>query len=189
MRPAFAFLVLICLVGATAYAEENSSSLALKRLDDQQAVLTVADLDALARVKVTAKQHGVSHEFEGALLRDVLARVGAPSGSAIRGAELADIVIVEARDGYKVVLDLAGTDPTMRADRVILADRIDGAALEAAKGPFELIIEGDLRAARASTRFPRSALNVCDEAPRLMEEALIRPRPGARAIPLLRGKA
>jgi hypothetical protein len=35
----------------------------------------------------------------------VLAKVGAPAGKAIRGVELADVVIVEARDGYKVALD------------------------------------------------------------------------------------
>ena len=50
------------------------------------------------------------HVFEGALLGDVLAKVGAPAGKAIRGVELVDIVIVEARDGYKVALDLAGCD-------------------------------------------------------------------------------
>jgi len=59
-----------------------------------------------------------------------LAKVGAPAGRAIRGEELADVVIIEARDGYKVALDLAGTDPTMRNERVILADRMDGAPLD-----------------------------------------------------------
>jgi Oxidoreductase molybdopterin binding domain len=87
--------------------------------------------------------------FEGALLGDVLAKVGAPAGKAIHGAELADVVIVEARDGYKVAVDLAGTDAAMRTDRVILADRMDGSALDADKGPFQLVVEGDLRPARA----------------------------------------
>jgi hypothetical protein len=150
MRPTFTLLALICFVSSgIACAGENSLTLALKGLEGQQATLTAADLGALARVKVTAKMHGASHVFEGALLGDVLAKVGAPAGKAIHGKELADIVIVEARDGYKVALDLAGTDPMMRADRVIVADSMDGSPLPGDKGPFELIVEGDLRPARA----------------------------------------
>ncbi len=148
MRVGFA-LVLLWLSTGVAVAEDASSTVSLRGLDGQRSTLTLADLDALPRVKLSAKQRGQSHVFEGVLLGDVLARVGAPSGKAIRRAELVDVVIVEARDGYKVVLDLAGTDPTMRTDRVIIADRMDGSALDADKGPFELIVEGDLRPARA----------------------------------------
>lgn len=149
MRRNFALLALLGLWSGVAAAEGASSVVLLTGLDNQRSTLTLADRDALPRVKVSARQHGASHVFEGALLGDVLAKVGAPSGKAIRGAELVDIVIVEARDGYKVALDLAGTDPTMRAEHVILADRMDGAPLDPDKGPFELIVEGDLRPARA----------------------------------------
>ncbi len=112
--------------------------------------MTLSELDALPRVKVGATEHGAPHVFEGALLADVLAKVGAPAGKAIRGKELADVVVVEARDGYKVVLDLAGTDAATRADRVVLADRMDGSPLPSDKGPFQLIVEGDLRQARSA---------------------------------------
>ncbi len=149
MRRVFAVLTLLGLLSGVAAAEDASSSVLLTGLDNQRSTLTLADLDALPRVKVTANQRGASHVFEGALLGDVLAKVGAPSGKAIRGAELVDVVIIEARDGYKVVLDLAGTDPMMRAQRIIVADRMDGVALTPDKGPFELIVEGDLRPARA----------------------------------------
>jgi hypothetical protein len=146
-------LTLFALVGLTCgviAAEDSSLSVALTGLDGQQATLTLADLETLPRVKVSANQHGALHIFEGTLLGDVLAKVGAPSGNAIRGAELADVVIIEARDGYKVALDLAGTDPAMRADnRVILANRMDGSPLDAKAGPVQLVVEGDLRPARA----------------------------------------
>ncbi len=149
MRREIALLALIGFWSGVASAEDASSVVRLTGLDAQQYTLTLAELDALPRIKVSTRQHGVLHVFEGALLGDVLAKVGAPSGKAIRGAELVDIVIVEARDGYKVALDLAGTDSTMRADQVILANRMDGAPLEPEKGPFELIVEGDLRPSRA----------------------------------------
>ena len=72
------------------------------------------------------------------------------SGRQSDFAELADVVIVEARDGYKVALDLTGTDAAMRTDRVILADRMDGSPLGADKGPFHLVIDCDLRPSRAA---------------------------------------
>jgi hypothetical protein len=127
-------------------------------------------------------EHGTPHVFEGALLGDMLAEVGAPAGKAIRGAELADVVIVEARDGYKVALDLAGTDAAMRKDRVILADRMDGSSLDADKGPFQLVVESDLRPARAVRRFRRSASCACVER-RKTTAGQARPNGGGSGIP------
>jgi hypothetical protein len=149
MRLVLFFMLVLASVSAQA-AGDTPPSVSLRGLDGQEAVLTVAELDALPRVKVSAKEHGATHEFEGALLGDVLAKVGAPAGKAIHGKELADVVVVEARDGYKVALDLAGTDAATRTDRVILADRMDGTPLPADKGPFQLVIEGDLRPARSA---------------------------------------
>jgi hypothetical protein len=149
MRLCFALIALVWLSSGVAAVEDASLSVALVGLDGQQFTLTMPELDALPRVKISANEHGAPHVFEGALLGDVLAKVGAPAGKAIRGVELADVVIVEARDGYKVALDLAGTDAAMRRDRVILADRTDGSSSDADKGPFQLVVEGDLRPARA----------------------------------------
>ena len=123
MRPCFALIAVVWLSSGVAAAEDSSLSVALVGLDGQQSTLTMPELDALPQIKISANEHGALHVFEGALLGDVLAKVGAPAGKAIRGVELADVVIVEARDGYKVALDLAGTDAAMRTDRVILADR------------------------------------------------------------------
>lgn len=150
MRLCLAFFAIVWLASSVIAADDGSLSVALTGLDGQKSALTLADLDTLPRVKIGANQHGAPHVFEGALLGDVLAKVNAPSGKAIRGQELVDVVIIEARDGYKVALDLAGTDPAMRADhRVILADRMDGSPLDAYMGPFLLVVEGDLRPARA----------------------------------------
>lgn len=150
MRHFFALVALASLMTG-AGGEDRFLSVAVVGLDGQQHTLTVAELDALPRVTISAREQGTQHVFEGALLGDVLAKVGAPAGKAIRGPELADVVIVEARDGYKVALDLAGTDASMRTDRVILADRKDGSPLDANRGPFQLVVEGDLRPARAVT--------------------------------------
>lgn len=149
MRPLCTLTAFFLIVSGPASAEDGAAGVALTGLGGEQASITRAELDALPRVKISVDQHGATHAYEGALLGDVLAKVGVPRGKAIHGPEMADIVIVEARDGYRIALDLAGTDAATRSDRVILADTMDGAPLEDEKGPFQLVVEGDLRPARA----------------------------------------
>lgn len=120
--------------------------------------VTRFDLGALAampQAKATLTAHGETHVWEGPLLIDVLAKAGAPTGQAIRGAEMADVVLITGQDGYRVALGLAEVDPGVRADKFILADRVDGHPIEGKDGPVRLVIEGDLRPAR-SVRMVRS---------------------------------
>lgn len=42
------------------------------------------------------------HVFEGALLGDVLTKIGVPSGKAIRGVDFADMSILEAPTAIKL---------------------------------------------------------------------------------------
>ncbi len=143
---------------APEQAQPGAATVALSGLDGQTKTLSIAELDALPRISVTVTQHEQRHVYEGALLTDVLKAVGAPSGPALRGADLADVVLVEARDGYRVAIDLADTDAVTRHDRVILADRMDGTPLAAKQGPFQIIVEGDLRPARSARMVSAIAL-------------------------------
>lgn len=116
----------------------------------QSLALSPADFAGMPRFAVAADFHGEKHSFEGVGLSALLARVGAPSGPALRGAELTHVVIVTARDGYKVAFSLAETDAGIATRRIILADREDGAQIPAADGPFRLVVEGDLKPARSA---------------------------------------
>lgn len=145
LRPLVLAAVFTLVAGPTL-----AQSLALTGPDGQAVVLSAAEVAALPRVKMTFVGHGESHDYEGPLLIDVLAKAGAPTGRAIHGAEMADVVLVEASDGYKVAFGLAETDPGTRANRMILADHADGAPLTAQDGPFKLVVEGDLRPARSA---------------------------------------
>lgn len=80
----------------------------------------------------------------------MLAKVGTPTGKAIHGPEMADVVLVRAQDGYAVAFGLAELDPGTRSNRIILADKADGAPLGGKDGAFKLIAEGDLRPARSA---------------------------------------
>jgi hypothetical protein len=112
--------------------------------------LSAEALAAMPRATVALTAHGERHVYEGPLLIDVLARAGAPTGAAIRGAEMADVVLVTASDGYRVALSLAEADSMTRSDKIILADRVDGHAIDARDGPLRLVVEGDLRPARSA---------------------------------------
>lgn len=126
-----------------------TQSLALIGADGLTVPLSREAIAALPRVTITFDAHGVSHVYEGPLLMDVLKAVGAPSGRQLRGPALASVVLVTAADGYQVAYGLAETDPATRPNRIILADRADGAPLSPEAGPFQIVVEGDLRPARS----------------------------------------
>ena len=129
-----------------------AQSIILKGPTGQTATVSATDLAALPRVSFSFDAHGEKHVYEGPLLIDVLAKVGAPTGKAIHGPEMADVVLVTAQDGYQVAFGLAEIDPGARANRIILADKADGAALAAKDGVFKVVVEGDLRPARSARR-------------------------------------
>jgi DMSO/TMAO reductase YedYZ molybdopterin-dependent catalytic subunit len=110
--------------------------------------LTAAELAALPRHTVKAGAHGVAGEFSGVSLTDLLHLVGAPSGDALRGKELADYVVVDARDGYRVVFALADFDSGYTDRIALLADRVDGKAIDSTTGPLRLVVPDEKRPAR-----------------------------------------
>ncbi|MDO9337589.1 MAG: molybdopterin-dependent oxidoreductase [Caulobacter sp.] len=145
MRPLI-LAACLSLLAAPALAQ----SVALTGPAGQTAMVTARDLAALPRHTVVLDAHGQKNSFDGPLLIDVLARVGAPTGKALRGAELSNAVIVTASDGYQVVIGLAEADPGTRPNKIILADRMDGKPLPEKDGAFRLVVEGDLRPARSA---------------------------------------
>jgi hypothetical protein len=143
-----ALVLALCLAGLSTGV--GAQTIALKGPTGQTAIVGATDLASLPRVSFTFDSHGEKHVYEGPLLIDVLAKVGTPSGNAIHGAEMADAVLVKAQDGYQVVFGLAELDPDTRSNRIILADKADGAPLGGKDGAFKVVAEGDLRPARSA---------------------------------------
>jgi hypothetical protein len=125
-----------------------AQDLTLSGPDGQSATLSGADIAALPHVKLTVTIEGKTTNYDGVPLTQLLARVGAPSGKALHGPALRDVVLVSGRDGYAAAIALAETDPAFRKDQMLLADRADGQPLAETAGPYRLVVEGDLRAAR-----------------------------------------
>jgi hypothetical protein len=141
----------VCALVTAWAAAANAQTIAVTGLAGQKLELTAADMAALPRQPVTLQlEGGKSEACEGVPLSAILAKVGAPQGKALRGPEMADMVMVGAADGYRVALALAETDPLMRGDKVFVADRCNGAPIAAPEGPFRLIVLGDGRPARAA---------------------------------------
>jgi hypothetical protein len=70
-------------------------------------------------------------------------------GENLRGPAMLTFVKASATDKYAVVLALAEVDPHMRANEIMVADTMNGAALDAHNGPLKLVVPGDLRPARS----------------------------------------
>lgn len=106
-------------------------------------------LAALDRQPVTAQVHRTTLQCEGVALYDLLRANDAVPEGALRSPHLARYVLVDARDGYRVVFSLAELDPGTGDRPVYVTDRCAGEALGADDGPVRLLAPGDVRAARS----------------------------------------
>ncbi len=98
-------------------------------------------------VKVHNEHSNQDENYSGVPLNTLLARVGAPLGKELHGKSLADYVLFEAADQYRVVLSLAEADPSFHPGEIIVADSMNGSPLDK-DGPFKLIVSEDKRPAR-----------------------------------------
>ncbi len=103
----------------------------------QPLALSLQDLAAMPRTKVTAKEHDTTATYEGVALTEILQKAGAPLGKQLHGKALASYVLVTAHDGYRVVFALPELDPdfTDASQKIILADTADGKPLPKTKDP------------------------------------------------------
>jgi len=100
----------------------------------------------LPRQTVRVKDRdGEEVEYEGAPLCEALKAAGLSFGEDLRGLALADYLVVEAADGYKVVFAIPELDPAATDRVILLADRRDGKPLGAKEGPLRVIVPGEKR--------------------------------------------
>ncbi len=142
--PATAAMVGVLPAGATP------GSVVVAGLAGQRETLSVAELAKLPQAHVAVDHDGLSTDYSGPLLSDVLRDVGAPLGVRLHGAGVDDVVFVTAADKYRVVLTLAEVDPSFHKDaKVILAVQADGKPLPSKQGPVRLVVYGDLKPSRS----------------------------------------
>jgi DMSO/TMAO reductase YedYZ molybdopterin-dependent catalytic subunit len=111
--------------------------------------LTTDELAKVPHVKVQAIAHdGKEAAYEGVPLIELLKVAGVEFGERMRGKALANYVVVEAVDGYRVVFALPEIDPEFNERSIILADKRDGKALDDKHGPWQMIVVGEKRHGR-----------------------------------------
>jgi hypothetical protein len=79
---------------------------------------------------------------------EILTAAGVKFGKDLRSKRLADYLLVETADGYRVVFSLPEFDPSFKQSLVLLADSRDGDPLSASDGQLRLIIASEKRYAR-----------------------------------------
>jgi hypothetical protein len=123
----------------------------LSIVDEQGTEHTVsaADLAKLPRVTTKVTGHDIQPaEYGGVRLSELLQSKGVVLGKELRGPRVANYLLFEAEDGYRVVLALAEVDPATTDKLVLLADQKNGAALPDKEGPWRLIMPDEKRPVR-----------------------------------------
>jgi|SRR5579863_6663071 len=111
-------------------------------------VLARAEIEALPHIKATTSIPGTPTTFEGVALEAVLEKAGVEFGQTLKGKRLASCLLVEAADGYRVVIALPELDPAFTDKQVVLAFLKDGKPLDDKEGPYRIVIPDEKRMAR-----------------------------------------
>jgi hypothetical protein len=125
-----------------------SQQLTIQTETGKQTLLARADIEALPHVKVTTGASGVSVTFDGVPLKAVLERAGVGFGETLRGKRLASCLLVEAADGYRVVIALPEIDAAFTDKQIVLAFLKDGKPLDDKEGPYRIVMPDEKRMAR-----------------------------------------
>jgi len=143
-------LVLCCLsLALHAQTDVKKTSLTIDGAVKTTIHLLARDLDKMDTVSVVSMDKAnTSHRYSGVLLSELLKKAGVTLGEELKGANLLKYLLVEAQDNYKVVFALPEADPAFLERKMILANRMDGALLPDALGPFQIIIDGEKKKAR-----------------------------------------
>jgi hypothetical protein len=106
---------------------------------------------------------GTPATYEGVSLAEVLRAAGVTLGKDLKGPLLANCLVVQAADGYRVVFSLPEIDPDITDHVVLLADRKDGKPLDAKEGPYRLVVPHDKRHMRWVRQVTKVAVQTVDE--------------------------
>lgn len=140
----FSLLAIAALAAAPA-----PPSLSITDEQGAEHAISESDLAKLPRIKSKVIGHdNQPAEYEGVQLSDLLQAQGITLGKELRGPRIASYLLLEAADGYRVVLAIAEVDPATTDKVVLLADKKNGAALPDKEGPWRLVIPDEKRQVR-----------------------------------------
>jgi hypothetical protein len=126
-----------------------STQLTLRGLDGKSLTLSPADLAALPHKTIAVMNHhtSASETYSGVAISDLLAKIGAPQGSDVKGKLFLLGVVATGTDNYSVLFAIAETDPTIHTGDILIADQMNGQKLDK-DGAFKLVSTEEKRPAR-----------------------------------------
>lgn len=144
-------LALVCVASVFhVFAAETAETILKIVSPEKTLTFTAGQFAALPRADVTAVEPHENKErhYAGVSMRELLTRVGAPLGQALRGPALTMGVVVRCKDNYAVLFSLAEFDENFNPRTILLADREDGQLPPPTAAPLRLVAPGDKRGAR-----------------------------------------
>ena len=124
------------VAGLHAQTTASNAELKISGAITTPLTLTATDLKKMPRktLSVVNPHNKKSEVYEGVLPEELLRRAGAPQHEQLRGSHMANYVLAEAEDGYKVVFSLTEPDPGILESEVIVADTMVSALSEKDRG-------------------------------------------------------
>jgi hypothetical protein len=153
-KKAFPFLIiaLVCSLSAALVSaqDKNQASITVEGLDGARMTFTLEQLRQMPQDSASlANPNPTKTElYEGVLLINLLAKVDTTIDKKLH-ADLRDYVEVAGRDGYRVVFAWAELDPSLQANKVLVAISNEGKPLDDILGPVRVITPQDKRQSRS----------------------------------------
>ncbi len=138
---------LVCLL-LVMMGSASSQQITVQNDQSSPVVLSAADIAALPHTTVKVNGHDGPASFSGVPVSTLLEKAGIAFGEALRGKRLASCLLVEAADGYRVVIALPELDPGFTDKQILLVDKRETHPLDDKEGPYRIVIPDEKRMAR-----------------------------------------
>ena len=138
---------LVCLL-LLAVTSASSQQITVQNEQSSPVVLSAAEIAALPHTTVKVNGHDGPATFSGVPVSTLLEKAGIAFGEALRGTRLASCLLVEAADGYRVVIALPELDPGFTDKQILLVDKRETHPLDDKEGPYRIVIPDEKRMAR-----------------------------------------
>ncbi len=140
---------LVASTAASAQSAPEHAAITVIAASGAPRAYTMADLAKLpadsARLSIHEKG---PYLWSGTSLRTLLSSAGLDLSRGLHGPALAQYVVLEAADGYRVVFAIAEIDSTFGHRPPIVVWRQDGALLTEKDGPVRLVVPDEPRGGR-----------------------------------------
>ncbi len=138
---------LVCLL-LVMMGSASSQQITVQNDQSSPVVLSAADIAALPHTTVKVNGHDGPASFSGVPVSTLLEKAGIAFGEALRGKRLASCLLVEAADGYRVVIALPELDPGFTDKQILLVDKRETHPLDDKEGTYRIVIPDEKRMAR-----------------------------------------